>query len=195
MTYPPPQGGPGQWEPAPGQGGPGQFGPPQQGFPQQGFPPPGYGPPGYGPPPKKSKAGLVVGLVLGLVVVLGGVVAILGFVAPGFFLSKDVPINGQAIADPKAVLDALADKLNRKDRSATDLMCQSSSKDEQGRVRQLMSGNISGGHDFRVKEGPIDNADSVVAQLLYQSKFPGDHVASVQLRKGPDGFCVFSVTK
>ncbi|GAA1984994.1 hypothetical protein [Amycolatopsis minnesotensis] len=191
MTYPPPQGGPGQWGPGQGQGGHGQYGPP----PQQGYPPPGYGPPQYGPPPKKSKTGLVVGLVLGIVVVLGGVVAILGFVAPGFFLSKDVPINAPNISDPAVVVGTLADKLNRKDRSATDLMCQSSSTDARGKVTQLMSGNVSAGHDFRPKGGPLDNADTVTAHLLYKDKFPGDHVASVQLRKGPDGFCVFSVVK
>jgi hypothetical protein len=184
MTYPPPQGGPGQWGPGQGPGGPGQFGPPQQGFP----------PPGYGPPPKKSKAGLVVGLILGLVVVIGGVVAILGFVAPGFFLSKDVPINGASIADPQVAVSTLVDKLNRKDKSVTDLMCQSSSSEAQSRVRQLTSKN-SGGSEFRIADPPVGNPDLVTARLQYKSRFNPNDAASVQLRKGPDGFCVFSLDK
>lgn len=194
MTYPPPQGGPGQWGPGQGQGGPGQFGPPQQGFPPPGYGPPGFGPPGFGPPPKKSKAGLVVGIVLGLVVVIGGVVAILGFVAPGFFLSKDVPINGPGIADPQAAVTTLVDRLNRRDKSVTDLMCQSSSSEAQSRVRQLTS-NVGGGSEFRMVDAPLGNSDAVTARLQYKSRFNPHEAASVQLRKGPDGFCVFSFDK
>ena len=72
---------------------PGQYGQPQQdpfgqqgpqsgGFPQQGYgqPQPGYGQqPGYGgpggfggPPPKKSKTGLIIGVVIGVLVLVGG---------------------------------------------------------------------------------------------------------------------------
>ncbi|MDI5979572.1 Twin-arginine translocation protein TatA [Amycolatopsis magusensis] len=53
-----------------------------QGYPQGGD---GFG----GPPPKKSKTGLLIGLAAGLVVLIA--VGITGFVAPGFFLSKDEP--------------------------------------------------------------------------------------------------------
>jgi len=68
--------------------------------PQGGYPPPvgQYGayqqqpgsypqPGGYGPPPPKNKTGLWVGLAFGLVILIA--LGITGFVAPGFFLSKD----------------------------------------------------------------------------------------------------------
>ncbi|MGW4207370.1 hypothetical protein ACWEIJ_05230 [Lentzea sp. NPDC004789] len=94
---PPQQPGYGQ-QPQPGYGQPqqpgygqqpGSYGPPQQdpfgqqgpqsgGFPQQGYGQPGpYGQqPGYGgfggPPPKKSKTGLIIGVIIGVLVLVGG---------------------------------------------------------------------------------------------------------------------------
>jgi len=58
---------------------------------QQGWDPnnPGY-PQGYGgppAPPPKSKTGLIIGIVIGLVVLIA--FGVTGFVAPGFLLSKD----------------------------------------------------------------------------------------------------------
>ena len=86
--YGPPPGGqqqygqPGQYGPPPGtppQGQPGQYGPPPGQYP----PPPGQ--PGFPPappaPPKKSKAGRFIGLGIGLVVLIGVVIA--GIVAFG----------------------------------------------------------------------------------------------------------------
>lgn len=73
--YGPPQPGPGQ-PGGYGQGQPGGYGPPPPGFGPQG--PPGPQQPGHGPygpqPPKKSRTGLVVGIVVAVfVLVLGGV--------------------------------------------------------------------------------------------------------------------------
>jgi hypothetical protein len=83
MTYPPqpgqpaPQnpygqqpGQPGQYGQQPQPGQPGQYGqPPQYGQQPYGGQP-GY--PGGGPPPKKSRTGLIIGIVLAAVLVLGG---------------------------------------------------------------------------------------------------------------------------
>ncbi|WP_157357393.1 hypothetical protein [Amycolatopsis nigrescens] len=108
MSYPPqqPGGDPyGRPQPDPyGQqqpqyGWPEQYGPPPQ--PGQQYPPTsqfaqpgGYGTPGgYGgpppPPEKKNRTGLWVGI--GIAVVAVAALAVTGFVAPGFFLSKDEP--------------------------------------------------------------------------------------------------------
>ncbi|WP_354640388.1 hypothetical protein [Kitasatospora camelliae] len=58
-----------------------QFGAPQAPVPPQGVP---YGAPGgYPPPPQKSKAGLVVGLVVGAVVLIGGGVAVVSLMGGG----------------------------------------------------------------------------------------------------------------
>jgi len=60
----------------------------QQGpYPPGHYPPPYGQPGGYGPPPAKPKTGLWVGLAFGLVILIA--LGITGFVAPGFFLSKD----------------------------------------------------------------------------------------------------------
>ncbi|AXB46488.1 Twin-arginine translocation protein TatA [Amycolatopsis albispora] len=64
-----------------------QYGQPTQQY--QGYP--GGGDGFGGPPPKKSKAGLWIGLTVGLVVLVA--LGITGFVAPGFFLSDDEPTN------------------------------------------------------------------------------------------------------
>ncbi|MEV7553519.1 hypothetical protein AB0N89_28230 [Amycolatopsis sp. NPDC089917] len=72
-----------------------QPGPPYHQGPQQPYPPqgyPGYPQPGYGPPPKKSNAGLIIGLVIAAVVVLGG-----GGVAAVLLLSND---SGSSSAAP-----------------------------------------------------------------------------------------------
>jgi hypothetical protein len=61
------------------QGGPDY---PQQGYPQQGYPPgypqqgypPGYPQQGY-PPPKKSRTGLIIGLLILILVIVGGLAA------------------------------------------------------------------------------------------------------------------------
>jgi hypothetical protein len=77
---------------------PPQYGQPQQEQPGGAYPPqqygqPGqydYGQPGYPGPPqageKKSKKGLLIGIVA--LVVAGALVGVLGFVAPGFFVTK-----------------------------------------------------------------------------------------------------------
>lgn len=77
--HPPASGYPGQQgpygAPPPGQPGYGQAGP-GYGQPYPGYGQPGYGgQPPYGPPPKKSRTGLIVGLVVLLLVVAGAVTA------------------------------------------------------------------------------------------------------------------------
>lgn len=114
MTYPPqgnypPQGGVPQYpqqggyppqQPQYGQQYPQQGGYPQQQYPQQGQYGPGTG--GFGgPPPKKSKTGLWIGLGAGVLVIAA--VAVTGFVAPGFFLSKK---TDNAAAKPPAAPSA-----------------------------------------------------------------------------------------
>ncbi|WP_242579093.1 Twin-arginine translocation protein TatA [Amycolatopsis sp. 195334CR] len=70
-----------------GQPGYDQYGQPTQQY--QGYP--GGGDGFGGPPPKKSKTGLWAGIGVGVVVLVA--LGITGFVAPGFFLSKDEPTN------------------------------------------------------------------------------------------------------
>jgi hypothetical protein len=78
---------------------PPQYGQPQQEQPGGAYPPQQYGQPGqydYGQPPgypgppqageKKSKKGLLIGIVA--LVVVGAAVGVLGFLAPGFFVTK-----------------------------------------------------------------------------------------------------------
>lgn len=98
MNQPPYGSGPGPgWGPAnqpgPPQGPPGHgpqpFGaPPPPGYGPPGYGQPGYGPPGYGQspygPPKKSNAGLIIGIVIGVTVL--GFLAIAGL---GFYVAKN----------------------------------------------------------------------------------------------------------
>ncbi|QWF80522.1 Twin-arginine translocation protein TatA [Amycolatopsis sp. CA-230715] len=67
------------------------------GYPQGPGHPQGYGYPPGGPP-KKSKAGLWAAIAIGVVVLLA--LAITGFVAPGFFLSKDDGAQAGPVAPP-----------------------------------------------------------------------------------------------
>ena len=133
MTYPPQPGQPNGQQPVPyGQGGQ----TPSGGFPQQGSPRyPGQRYPGYdqqqqqygqtyqygqeyaqgfgGPPapPEKGKTGLLIGIVVGLVVLIA--LGVTGFVAPGFFLSKDNTAAGSG--GPEKVAQAIVDGINAKD--------------------------------------------------------------------------------
>lgn len=122
--------------------------------PPQGWPPPyphGHPPP---PPPKKSHPALWAGLAIGGALLL--IVAITGFVAPGFFLSRDTtgaapapterpvtappeteaaPTSSAAnsadrLAEAKAVAQRFIDKLNAGDNdgAADELGCPDSSK-------------------------------------------------------------------
>jgi hypothetical protein len=55
---------------------------PQQGYPQPGYPQPGYPPQAFAPPPKKSKAPLIIGIILGAVVLIcGGAIAVVALAA------------------------------------------------------------------------------------------------------------------
>lgn len=89
---PPPQYGQGQYGQEYGQGqygGTAQFGQPDPYGPGGGFGDPyGQRPGGFGQePPKKSKTGLIIGLVVAVLAVAA--LGITGFVAPGFFLGDD----------------------------------------------------------------------------------------------------------
>jgi hypothetical protein len=80
----------------------------QQPYPQQ--QPYGYGPPqGYGPPPKKSKTGLIVGIVIGVVVVLGG-----GATALFLLLGGSSGPSG----DPSSTAQKYVDAVNARDGAA-----------------------------------------------------------------------------
>ncbi|SDX21196.1 hypothetical protein SAMN05421504_102677 [Amycolatopsis xylanica] len=75
-------------------------------------------------PPKKSKTGLFIGI--GIVVVLLVALGITGFVAPGFFLSKD----STEAAGPEATAQSIVNGLNAKDKaSLTALKCADAEKD------------------------------------------------------------------
>lgn len=85
--YGPPQG-PGQYGPAPGQA---HYGPGPHGTAQFGQPDPWGQSGGFdGREPPKKKTGLIIGIVAAVVLLLA-TLGITGFVAPGFFLSDDVP--------------------------------------------------------------------------------------------------------
>jgi uncharacterized protein (UPF0333 family) len=60
-------------------------------------------------PPPKSKTGLLIGIAIAAVVLIA--VGVTGFVAPGFFLSKD----GAATATPEKTAQQIVDALNAKD--------------------------------------------------------------------------------
>ncbi|WP_205669030.1 hypothetical protein [Amycolatopsis suaedae] len=84
----------------------------QQGYDQSGaYSQYGAYPGGDGGPPKKSKTGLWVGLTAGGVVIILGVVAILGFWKPGFFLSDESGSGG----GPEATANSIVEALNAKD--------------------------------------------------------------------------------
>lgn len=72
---------------------------PNQQYQQQGWDPNNQGyPQGQGgPPPQKSKTGLIIGIVIGVVVLIA--FGVTGFVAPGFLLGKD---DGNNTAAPPA---------------------------------------------------------------------------------------------
>lgn len=126
MTYPPQQPGPygsGPYgQPAGGYGqqpdGYGQqpnqpgYGQQQPGYstPPGGFGQPGYGgPPGFGgPPPKKTRTGLIIGLVVALVVILGGgagayFVFFAGHPTPPAAKSGDTSGGADPLADPGTI--------------------------------------------------------------------------------------------
>jgi hypothetical protein len=105
---------PGYGQPGYGPQGPGQPGYPQPGYGQPGqagqaTPPGGFGQPGYGgfggPPPKKSRKGLVIGLIIALVVVLGGGVG--AYFA--FFRGHGTP-TATTGGNPGGSTDPLADR-------------------------------------------------------------------------------------
>lgn len=137
MTYPPQPGQPGQpgdpfgqsgW----GQGGWGQGGQqpggypgyPGQPYPQQpgdyaqyGMYPAGPGGPGGGPP--KKKTGLIVGLAITGVVVLAGVLAFTGWVAPGFLTEDDESAGaGNDGSGAQHLAEQIMDGLNNQDATA-----------------------------------------------------------------------------
>jgi hypothetical protein len=85
---------------------------------QQGF----GGPP---PPPKKSKTGLLIGIAVAAVVLIA--VGVTGFIAPGFFVSKDNTAAGSGGA--QQVAQSIVDGINAKDKSAlTALKCTDADK-------------------------------------------------------------------
>jgi hypothetical protein len=186
MTYPqqpgqpgnqqpgnPPQGpyGQGPYPPAHGQAGNQQSGyPPQNPYGQPGYPPQGYQPQGYqpqgyqpqgyqtqggyGPKPPGNNTGILIGIAIAVVIIIA--LGITGFVAPGFFLSKDdkpaaAPPNssqqepppsssssssssssagGSSVQGGIAVLQSFVDKLNKQDAAgATALVCPDSLDD------------------------------------------------------------------
>ena len=140
MTYPP----------QPGQPYPGQ-----QPYPQQGGyhnQAPGYGQQygqGFGgppAPPPKNKTGLLIGIAIAAVVLIA--VGVTGFVAPGFFLSKDNTAAGTG--GPEAVAQQIVDGLNTKDVHAlTALKCADAEKNV-----DLAIGAVSSVSD--VKLGQLD---------------------------------------
>jgi len=93
---------------------------------QQGF----GGPPA---PPKKSKTGLLIGIAIAAVVLIA--VGVTGFVAPGFFVSKDDKASSAGGA--QQVAQSIVDGINAKDKSAlTALKCADAEKD----VQQVIDG-------------------------------------------------------
>ncbi|HEX7305220.1 hypothetical protein [Lentzea sp.] len=93
---PPPPPGYGQQQGyGPGPGQPGPYGQPQPGQPgPYGQQQPGFGGGYGGPPPKKSKTGLVVGVVLGVLVLVGG-----GVTAAVLLTGDDEPKSSTAAAE------------------------------------------------------------------------------------------------
>lgn len=87
-----------------------------------------YGQPGgFGgpPPPPKSKTGLWVGIAIAVVVLFA--LGVTGFVAPGFFLSKD---SQSTAAGPEATAQAIVDGLNGRNRAAlAALKCADAERD------------------------------------------------------------------
>jgi hypothetical protein len=94
---------------------------------QQGF----GGPPA---PPKKSKTGLLIGIAIAAVVLIA--VGVTGFVAPGFFVSKDNNAADSG-AGARQVAQSIVDGINAKDKSAlTALKCADAETD----IDQVING-------------------------------------------------------
>ncbi|MBN6035891.1 hypothetical protein [Amycolatopsis sp. 195334CR] len=110
-----------------------------QGYPQQG---------GYGtPPPKKGKAGLWIGLTIGVVVLVA--LGITGFVAPGFFLGDDKE-------GPEGTTNAIVAALNTQDKAAIEgLICGDADK----QVKNV-PGELDELSAARLVSGPTKKSDT-----------------------------------
>lgn len=87
---------------------------PYSGYEQQQYPPAyqyGQGFGGPPAPPAKNKTGLLIAIAAAVVVLVA--VGVTGFVAPGFFLSKD-----KTTAGPQQVAQQIVDAINAKDQAA-----------------------------------------------------------------------------
>ncbi|WP_236808414.1 hypothetical protein [Amycolatopsis albispora] len=117
---------------------------------------------GYGtPPPKKGKAGLWIGITIGVVVLVA--LGITGFVAPGFFLGDDKE-------GPEGTTNAIVAALNTQDRTA-------------------IQGLICADADEVVKNVP-DNLNELSAAKLVSGptkKTDTEYTATVEVTEKKDG--------
>ena len=162
---PPPPQGPAYGPPQP-YGQPQQYGPPQQyGSPAQYGPPPQYGPPSYGqqpygqppfgappqyappqPPPRKSRKGLVVGLVVG----------VLALIAVGVVLVLNL---SPTVLDRNAVERDVAAQFEETEGVAVDLDCAQEMEVRRGATYEC-TGTTADGEDVTLRIVITDEADA-----------------------------------
>ncbi len=123
-------------------------------------------------PPKKSKTGLIIALVA--VVVVLAAVGITGFVAPGFFLSKD----STTASGPEKTTADIVDALNRKDKAALNsLKCGDAEED----ISQIID-NVDKVSDVKLV-GTVTKLSETEATAIVSMKINGN----ASTRKGTLG--------
>jgi len=124
-------------------------------------------------PPKKSKTGLIIALVA--VVVVLAAVGITGFVAPGFFLSKD---GSSTASGPDKTAQDIVDALNRKDKAALNsLKCGNAEED----IAQIID-NVDKVSDVKLN-GPVTKVSETEYTAIVAMKINGN----ASTRKGTLG--------
>lgn len=124
-------------------------------------------------PPKKSRTGLIIALVA-VVVVLAGL-GITGFVAPGFFLSKD---DTSTASGPDKTAQDIVDALNRKDKAALNgLKCGDAEED----IAQIID-NVDKVSDVKLN-GPVTKVSETEYTAIVAMKINGN----ASTRKGTLG--------
>jgi len=130
-------------------------------------------------PPKKSKTGLIIALVA-VVVLLAGL-GVTGFVAPGFFLSKD----SSTASGPDKTAQDIVDGLNRKDKNALNaLKCGDAEED----IAQIID-NVDKVSDVKLS-GPVTKISETEYTAIVAMKINGN--ASTRkgtLGKSGDNWC------
>lgn len=130
-------------------------------------------------PPKKSKTGLIIALVA--VVVVLAAVGITGFVAPGFFLSKD----STTASGPDKTAQDIVDALNRKDKNALNgLKCGDAEED----IAQIID-NVDKVSDVKLNGGVTKVSETEYTAVVAMKINGNASTRKGTLGKSGDSWC------